>query len=119
MSVGFAAWQVSRPEFGLVTGLPGQFFVVGFCFVLFRAVPEAYESSQTRVQIRTAAAGLHHSHNKAGSKPCLQPTPQLKAKLDPQPTSKTWNRTCILEDTSRIRFGSITRGNDDVRIILS
>ena len=44
-----------------------------------------YGSSQARGPIGTAAAGLHHSrgHSKAGSEQCLQPTPQLKATLDP------------------------------------
>ena len=44
-------------------------------FLLFRAAPTAYESSQARGQNGATAAGLHHSHNKAGSEPCLQPTP--------------------------------------------
>ena len=35
-----------------------------FCF-LFRAVPTAHGSSQARGQIRTAAAGLRHSHSHA------------------------------------------------------
>ena len=38
--------------------------------------------SQARGQIGTVAAGLHHSHNKAGSKPHLRPTPQLRATPD-------------------------------------
>ena len=29
---------------------------------------------QDRNQIRAIAAGLHHSHSKAGSEPCLLPT---------------------------------------------
>ena len=43
----------------------------------------AYESSQTRGQIRAAAAGLCHSHAGTGSDPHLQPTPLLAAMLDP------------------------------------
>ena len=31
-------------------------------------------SSQARGQIEAIAAGLHHSHSKAASEPCLQPT---------------------------------------------
>ena len=34
------------------------------------------------------AAGLHHSHSSVGSKPCLQPTPQLTATLDLRPTEQ-------------------------------
>ena len=36
-------------------------------FFLFMATPVAYESSQARGWIRTAAASLHHSHSNAGS----------------------------------------------------
>ena len=54
-----------------------------FFFLLFRATPMAYGSSQARGQIRATAAGLCHSHSNAGSKPCLQPTPQLPAMPDP------------------------------------
>ena len=52
-------------------------------FFLFRAIPIAYGSSQARGQIGAAAAGLHYSHSNTGSKPCLQPMPQLVAMLDP------------------------------------
>ena len=54
-------------------------FVLSFC--LFRAAPTAY--SQAKGQIGAAAASLCHSHSSLGSKPCLQPTPQLIATLDP------------------------------------
>ena len=55
-----------------------------FCLVAFsRAAPEAYGSSQARGLIGAVAAGLHQSHSNAGSQPCLQPTPQLMATLDP------------------------------------
>ena len=54
------------------------FFI--FTFSLFRATLSAHGSSQTKGQIRAAAASLHHSH--AGSEPCLQPTPKLTATLD-------------------------------------
>ena len=30
-------------------------------------------------QIRAATASLHYSHSNVGSKPCLRPTPQLRA----------------------------------------
>ena len=45
--------------------------------------PMAYGLSKARGQIGTTVAGLHHSHNNAGSKPHLQPTPQLTAMPDP------------------------------------
>ena len=50
-----------------------------FAFLLFRAAPTAYGSSQPKGLIRAAAASLHHSHSNATSKPCLWPTPQLRA----------------------------------------
>ena len=48
-----------------------------------RAAPAAYGTSQTRGWIGAAAAGLHHSYIKAGSKPSLRPKPQVTAILDP------------------------------------
>ena len=45
-----------------------------FCFVLFcfvTATPMAYGVSQARGRIGATAAGLHHSHSNAGSKPHL------------------------------------------------
>ena len=39
--------------------------------VVFRATPEAYGGFWARGQIGAAAAGLHHCHSKARSKPCL------------------------------------------------
>jgi len=56
-------------------------------FVFFRAAPTAYGSSQARVRIRAVTTGLQHSHSNMGSdmgsKPSLQPTPQLTATPDP------------------------------------
>ena len=54
-----------------------------FCFLLFRAVPMAYGSSQARGGIGAAAASLCRRHSNTGSKPHLQPTPQLTAMPDP------------------------------------
>ena len=56
-------------------------FIFGFC--LLRAASAAYRSSQAKGRIGATAAGLHHSHSKVGSEPCLRPTPQLMATLDP------------------------------------
>ena len=53
-----------------------------FSFLLFRAAPGAHGGSQARDPIRSAAAGLHHSHSNARSQPCLRPTQQLTAMLD-------------------------------------
>ena len=61
-----------------------------FFFAVSKAAPEAYGGSQARGLIRAVAAGLHHSHSNAGSKPCLRPTAQLMATAtsDPQPTKQ-------------------------------
>ena len=54
-----------------------------FVCLLFRATLVAYGSSQAKGRIGSAAAILHHSHSKAESEPCLQPTPKLIATPDP------------------------------------
>ena len=51
-------------------------------FLLFRATPAAYGSSQARGRIGAIAAGLCHNHGNTGSEPHLWPTPQLTAILD-------------------------------------
>ena len=59
-------------------------FWVFFVFLPFsRATPAAYGGSQARGLIGAVATSLHHSHSNAGSKPSLQPTPQLTTTLDP------------------------------------
>ena len=52
-----------------------NFFI--FCF--FRAAPMAYGSSQARGRIGAVAAGLHHSHNNAGSTSATYTTAHGKA----------------------------------------
>ena len=52
------------------------------------AAPMAYGDSQARGRIGAVATGLHQSHSNAGSEPRLQPTPQLTATPDPQPTEQ-------------------------------
>ena len=54
-----------------------------FFFSLFSATPAACGGSQARGRIGVTAAGLHHSHGSARSKPGLWPTPQLMAMPDP------------------------------------
>ena len=56
--------------------------------LLFRATPVANGSSQARGWIGATAASLCHSHSNEGSEPGLQPTPQLTATLDSQPTQQ-------------------------------
>ena len=67
---------LSGPVLILGTGL--QLF-----FFLFRAALMAYGGCQAKVRIKAVAAGLRHSLSNLGSKPCLQPPPQLTATLDP------------------------------------
>ena len=58
-------------------------FLFLFLFCLFRATPAAYGGSQGRGLIGAVAAGLRQSHSSVGSKPYLQPAPQLTAMPDP------------------------------------
>ena len=58
-------------------------FFFFFFFLLFRAALGAYGGSQARGQIKATTAGLHHRHSNTGSEPCLWPTPQFMAILDP------------------------------------
>ena len=60
--------------------------ILDFFFFLFRAAPIAYGSSQAKGPIRARAAHQSHSHSNTGCKPHLQPTTQLMASADPQPT---------------------------------
>ena len=55
---------------------------------LFRATPLAYGGFQARGLIRATAAGHSHSRSNACTEPCLQPTPQITAMPDPEPTER-------------------------------
>ena len=57
-------------------------------FLLFGLHLQDMEVPRLGGQIGAAAASLHHSHSTAGSEPSLQPTPQLRATLDPYPLSE-------------------------------
>ena len=61
-----------------------HYYYYYYYYLLFRATPAAYGNFQDKGRVRATATSLHHSHNK-GSEPCLQPTPQLMAMLDPRP----------------------------------
>ena len=65
---------------------------IGFFFLVFLpfswAAPAAYGGSQARGLIGAAATGLRQSHSNTGSEPHLQPTPQLMATPDRQPTEQ-------------------------------
>ena len=64
------------------------FFFVVVLFAFSRATPAAHGDSQARGQIGAVAASLRQSHSNAGSEPRLQPTPQLTATPDRQPTEQ-------------------------------
>ena len=79
-------------------------FCLAFFFCLFRAASVAYGGFQARGRIGTVAAGLHHSHSSAGSKPHLRPTPTAHGHAGSfTPLSKARDRTCVLTDASQIR----------------
>ena len=73
-----------------------------FFFFLFRAAPSTFGSSQARGRIGAAAAGLHHSRCNVGSKPRLQPTPQLRATQVLNPLSEARDGTQVLVNSSRV-----------------
>ena len=79
-------------------------------FLAFRASSAAYGSSQPRGQIRVIAASLHHSHSNTGSEPHLQPPHCSQQCWILDPLSETRDRTCVLRDTSWVRFCCATRG---------
>ena len=59
-------------------------FFFFFCiFAISKAAPAAYGRSQAKHRIRAVVAGLCQSQSNTGSKPHLQPTPQLTATPDP------------------------------------
>ena len=64
----------------------------------------AYEGSQARGRIGTAAAGLHRSHSNLASEPHLRPKPQVMATPILNPLRKARDRTFVLMDASQIRF---------------
>ena len=86
-----------KPETTLPDGYDSSlfFFFFFFFFLLFRAALRAHGSSQARGQIRAVAAGLHHS-----SQQCWILSP----------LSKAGDRTCVLMDTSWVRYCLATMG---------
>ena len=59
-----------------------------FLFAFSRAATVAHGGSQARGLIGAVAAGPRQSHSNMGSEPYVQPTPQLMAMADPQPTGQ-------------------------------
>ena len=82
------------------------FFCFRFlAFWLFRATLVAHGGSQARGWMRATAAGLCHSHSNLGSKPHLQPTPQLTATWILNPLSEAG----IEPASSRMLVGFVNR----------
>ena len=75
------------------------------------ATPTAY-GGLARGQIGAAAASLYHSHSNSGSKPHLQPIPQLTAMLTP--LSKARDQTRNLMVPSEIHFCCTMTGTPKV-----
>ena len=55
-------------------------------FAISWADPTAYGGSQARGRIKAVATNLRQSHSNGGSELGLQPTPQLTATPDREPT---------------------------------
>ena len=74
-----------KPQRSSVTSAqqPSKSLLFLFFVLLLRAAPAAPGGSQARGPIGATAAGLHHSHSNARSKPSLRPTPQLTATPGP------------------------------------
>ena len=76
-------WTQCKGLFKIIDCLSFLFFSFFFFFFCFLGLhPEAYGGSQARGQVGAVAAGLCQSHSSLGSKPRLQPTPQLTAMLN-------------------------------------
>ena len=72
-----------------------------FFFAFSRAASEAYGDSQARGLIGAVATGLRQSHSNVGSKPHLQPTPQLTTPDQPteQGQGSNLQRVLVLLNT--------------------
>ena len=69
-------------------------------FLLFRAIPAAYRSSQARGKIGAAAAGLCHRHSNVVSELCLHPSHSSQQGKILSPLSEARDRIFILVYTS-------------------
>ena len=80
-----------------------------FFYCLFSAAPMAHGGSQARGQIRAAAIGLCQCHSNPDPSPvCKVHSSQQCQTLNPLLEDR--DRTCILMDTSQIRFHCATKG---------
>ena len=77
-----------------------QLFKFLFYFLIFRAIPPAYRSSQARGWIRATASGLHHSHSNTKQICDLHHSSWQCQILNPLSGARDW--THVLMDTSRV-----------------
>ena len=81
-----------------------------YLFMLFKAVPAAYGSSQGRGGIGASATGLCHSHSNSGSSHVCNLHHSSGQRQIPNPLSQARNPACILMDSSRDRFHCTAAG---------
>ena len=93
------------------TGTPRRFFCLFVCLFGGGAAPEvAYGSSQPRGWIEAVAAGLHHSHSNARSKPVCDLHHNSWQHQILNPLSEARDQTCILMDVSQVHYYCATTG---------
>ena len=85
------------PPRGFYFLLESSTHIVLFSYFIFMATPVMYGCSQARGQMWATAAGLHHSYSNMGSKPRLQPTPQLRQCqiFNPLNEARDWSHILI------------------------
>ena len=81
-----------------------------FSFLLFRAAPMAYGSSQARGPIGAAAAGLHHSHSNSNPSCIWDLHHSSLHHWILNPLSRARDPTCVLLDTRRVCYCPATAG---------
>ena len=79
-------------------------------FCLFRAALTAFGNSQARGRIGVTAACLHHSHSNPDPSHICDPHHSSWQRWILSPLSKVWDRSCILLDSSWVRYHWATVG---------
>ena len=82
-SFEYMQFPVLHSRISLVRNVILFIFYLFIFFAISWAAPTACGGSQARGRIGAIATGLHQSHSNSGSKPRLQPTPQVTATPDP------------------------------------
>ena len=94
--------------------------VFWFCLfiLLFRVAPVAYGSSQVRGRIGATAVSLHHSRSNTGAEPRLHLHHSSRQCRMPDTLREAKDGTCILMDTSWIRFCCTTTGTPKIKDLM-